>query len=186
MKFTYELIVPAAPVISEDKFYGRYRIESTRLKGYDYASPGWYFITICIKNNRHMLGKIRDGVVILSKAGEIVAEEWQRTAEVRPYVELDAWVVMPNHFHALVGITSASPAAQAPEPSKNWKAHSLGAIVGQFKSMCTKRIRRAGVKDFAWLPRYYDRIVWDQRAFFAIRRYIELNPRRWSQDARWG
>jgi REP element-mobilizing transposase RayT len=84
-------------------FHNRYRIESARLPGWDYTR-GWYFITICTNRRRPFFGRIIDGQIALSPTGAIVAEEWHRTAIVRPYVTLDAWVVMPNHFHGIIGI----------------------------------------------------------------------------------
>ena len=71
-------------------FRDRYRVESTRLAGWDYASPAAYFITICTGRRRLYFGTIQPGCPVLSPAGEIVAEEWQRTLQVRPNVTLDA------------------------------------------------------------------------------------------------
>ena len=87
-------------------FRGKYRIPSARLSGWDYTSAGWYFVTICVKNRLPCLAEIVNGVMRLTPMGEIVAEEWQRTAHIRPNVALDAWVVMPDHFHALIGIVA--------------------------------------------------------------------------------
>ncbi|MFN3309637.1 MAG: hypothetical protein ACK44E_10570, partial [Anaerolineales bacterium] len=114
----------------ELRFCGKYRIPSARLPGWDYTSAGWYFVTICVKNRVPCLAEIVNGVVRLSPIGEIVAEEWQRTAHIRPNVVLDAWVVMPDHFHAIIGITAlpddddarrgktaTAPATTAPAPA---------------------------------------------------------------------
>ncbi|MDP2691490.1 MAG: hypothetical protein Q8O95_03765 [bacterium] len=89
-------------LIDESRFRGKYRIESTRLKHYDYSSDGAYFITICAKNMEHFFGEIRDGEMRLSEMGKIVAHEWEQTEIIRNYIILDEWVVMPNHFHAIV------------------------------------------------------------------------------------
>ncbi len=90
--------------ISSPKFKGKYRIESDRLKGWDYGSHGYYFVTICTKNMAHWLGEVSADQIVLSDVGEIVAEELEKTAHVRPSVRLDMWVVMPNHVHAIIVI----------------------------------------------------------------------------------
>ena len=173
-------------------FKDTYRIESARHPTWNYRSPGWYFVTICTHERIHFFGSIRNGIMGLSEAGCVVAEEWQRTPQVRPYVVLDAWVVMPNHFHGLIGIRSDSPGVSpnvetprrgvSTDKTPTLHAHSLGAIIGQIKSACTKRIRRTGQPDFAWQSRYHDRIVRNKREFHAIRRYIVNNPAQWTQD----
>ena len=90
-------------------YRGTYRVESTRHPDWDYGSPGWYFVTLCTQDRRCFFGTVRGGVVGLSLAGCIVAQEWQRTPQVRAYVVLDAWVVMPNHVHGLIGLRSSKP-----------------------------------------------------------------------------
>jgi putative transposase len=83
-------------------FKDSYRIESSRLKGWDYSAAGCYFVTICTRDQECWLGNVVDGVMRLSPAGEIVAEEWQKTAAIRENVSLDEWVVMPNHVHGII------------------------------------------------------------------------------------
>jgi putative transposase len=58
---------------------------------------------------------------------------------------------------------------------------SLGAIIGQFKSVCTKRIWRAN-HDFAWQSRFYDEVIRDERSLETIRTYISNNPFQWALD----
>lgn len=85
-------------------FKGRYRIESARLPGWNYSAAGWYFVTVCTQNHQCLLGKVIDGEMRLSPVGEVVADEWRRTEQARPGVRLDAWCVMPNHFHGIIVI----------------------------------------------------------------------------------
>jgi len=178
------------------KFKGRYRIESTRLRGWDYAGAGAYFVTICTKDRAPFFGDVVDGDVILSPIGQIVADEWQKTPQIRPYVSLDEWVVMPNHLHGIIIITPVetprrgvstttsppTPDDPTPNPKSRLRAGSLGAIVGQIKSTCTKRIWAAGFTDFAWQTRFYDHIVRDEPSLQRIREYIAGNPARWGKD----
>ena len=78
------------------------RRSSLRLKNFDYTGAGAYFITISTKYRRNMFGQIRNGEMILSEAGTVVQEEWLNLPNLRPGVELDEFVVMPNHFHAIL------------------------------------------------------------------------------------
>lgn len=158
------------------KFRNTYRIESARLKGWDYTR-GWYFITICTHRRKPHFGAIDNGVVHLSRAGEIVQEEWLRTPVIRPTTQIDAWVIMPDHFHAIIGLhrqDGIGSYQDAVPPA--WTSGSLGAIVCQFKSICTKRIRSEGFSDFAWQSRYYDCRISTSRALQNIRQYIIANP----------
>jgi len=94
-----------------EKFQGKYSISSTRLRNWDYASSGMYFITLCTKNREHYFGQIikpendtEHYDMQLSEIGRIVESEWVRTPEVRQdmNLELGEFQVMPNHFHAIV------------------------------------------------------------------------------------
>ncbi|WP_070962237.1 transposase [Desulfococcus multivorans] len=77
---------------------------SIRLHGYDYSRAGAYFVTICTQNRECLFGDIVAGQMRLNGAGRIVADEWIKTAEIRDEIELDEWVVMPNHFHGIIVI----------------------------------------------------------------------------------
>ena len=173
-------------------FQNQYRIESTRLREWDYSRAGLYFVTICTRDRAHFFGEIVAGEMQLSSIGGIVAEEWQKTTQIRPNVELDASVVMPNHLHGIVAITYQIPNVEtfrrnvstpAPNaPTARLQPNSLGSIIGQFKSVCTKRIWAAGFRDFAWQTRFYDHIIRDEKSLHKIREYIINNVGRWEQD----
>jgi putative transposase len=118
-----------------------------------------------------------------SQAGEIVAGEWVRTESVRPEVRLDGWVVMPNHVHGIIEIMGTDGTPRSPADGRSrLVAGSLGAIIGQFKAACTKRIRKAVRPDFGWQDRFHDHIIRDEEALQMIRWYIRSNPSRWSSD----
>nr|VFJ44204.1 MAG: hypothetical protein BECKFW1821A_GA0114235_100619 [Candidatus Kentron sp. FW]VFJ58227.1 MAG: hypothetical protein BECKFW1821B_GA0114236_104011 [Candidatus Kentron sp. FW] len=87
---------------------------SIRLRGYDYSQAGAYFVTICTQNQECLFGKIADGEMRLNDAGKIVAEEWTRSEVIRDEIELDEWVVMPNHFHGILVITGRGDRRVAP------------------------------------------------------------------------
>jgi len=83
---------------------GQHHRRSLRLRGYDYAQPGAYFVTICTHDRACLFGAVVDGEMRLNEMGEIVREEWFRTAYMRPYVQLNdhEFVIMPNHIHGII------------------------------------------------------------------------------------
>jgi putative transposase len=173
-------------------YKNKYRIESARCPNWDYTSNGAYFITICTKNRQYFFGDVISGTMQLSAIGTIVAQEWQKTAHIRPHVQLDAWVVMPNHLHGIIIITNpVETSRNAPvETSRRdvstgarLRSNSLGAIIGQFKSVCTKQIWAAGHVNFAWQTRFHDRIIRDDVTLEVIRAYIASNPQKWHLEA---
>lgn len=83
-------------------FKNKFRIPSSRLKNWDYSSTGWYFVTVCIKDRRCILGEIKDKKIILSKYGKIVKTEWLKTKQIRKNIDLDEYIIMPNHLHGII------------------------------------------------------------------------------------
>ena len=80
------------------------RRRSIRLKGYDYSLSGDYFLTICTDHKRHLFGSVVEGRMCLNDAGTLVSEVWQNTPKRHSAVELDAFVLMPNHLHGIIRI----------------------------------------------------------------------------------
>ena len=91
---------------------------SIRLPGYDYSQNGSYFITICTRNRECLFGKIADGIMPLNDAGQTVSEEWTKTAAIRNEIELDEWVVMPNHFHGILVVSHGRDAARCRDTAR--------------------------------------------------------------------
>ena len=87
---------------TETKFRNKYRIQSTRLKNYNYSQNGAYFITICTKNREHWFGKIVNSKRQLSKIGKQVETCWFDIPHHFPFVKLGEFVVMPNHIHGII------------------------------------------------------------------------------------
>lgn len=83
-------------------FKNKYRIKSIRLKYWDYSSNGIYYITICTRDRECFLGNIINGKMQLSKIGQIISNEWIKTEQMRTYVQLDKFIVMPNHLHGII------------------------------------------------------------------------------------
>jgi REP element-mobilizing transposase RayT len=83
-------------------FKNKYRIESTRLKGWDYSSPGAYFVTITTKNRICYFGNVENGDMYLNELGEIAKQCFEKIPEHFPFVSLDVFVIMPNHVHGII------------------------------------------------------------------------------------
>ena len=164
----------------------RYRRASLRLPWWDYSQAGWYFVTMCTQDRRCVLGEIVEGEVVLLPAGLVVEEEWRRTATIREHVNLDEFVIMPNHLHGIVVVNEGegkTPHRGVSTKKAHLKPDSLGSIMGQFKSVCTKRIRGSGFGPFGWQPRFYEHIIRDESSLETIRQYIVDNPAKWELDA---
>jgi REP element-mobilizing transposase RayT len=172
---------------------------SLRLPSWDYSSPAWYFVTICTKHHKRILGDILDGVVQLSVFGRIAHQEWLRSAHVRTELALDAFVIMPNHIHGIVCIQSSVKVANKSSSSEKSRARatsrsplrkpglpsrSLGSLVAGFKVAATKRINslRSSPGKSVWQRGYYDHVIRDDHDLVRIREYIESNPQKWEED----
>jgi REP element-mobilizing transposase RayT len=157
----------------------RHHRRSIRLQGYDYAQAGANFITLCTQNRARLFGHVLCGAVELTDIGRIVAEEWERTPAVRPNVELDAFVIMPDHIHGILVITHRDEGAVQPESIARLRspAHTIGAIVRGFKGAI---VRRSGIE--IWQRNYHEHIIRNEAALARIRRYIVANPARWEEQ----
>jgi REP element-mobilizing transposase RayT len=116
---------------------------SIRLKNYDYSQKGSYFITIVTQNRKHLFGKIEDGIMILSSVGRIVEEEWLNTIQLRPNVSLGEFIIMPDHMHMIVTITTQVEKKDNEEwihSNPKSPSHTIGAIIRGFKGASTKKI----------------------------------------------
>ena len=154
----------------------------TRLASFNYANSGGYFITLVTHERINLFGKIVDGEMVANVIGQIVCEEWVRSAEIRNDIELDSWCIMPNHFHAIVLMKeSFSP---SPGLSCRRSPHSLGSIVAGFKASVTRRVNGInGSQGFpVWQRNYYDHVIRDDEDLNRIREYIINNPAKWELD----
>ncbi len=151
------------------------RRRSLRLKGYDYSRPGAYFLTFVLRDRRRLLGEIVDGNVRLSAPGRMVRSVWLDLGLRYPGIELDEFVIMPDHFHGIIHLTEVE--------SREVRRLDLFQLVHRFKSHTTARYRH-GVATLGW-PRfrgrlwqrdYYEHVVRDRDALDGIRRYIRTNP----------
>lgn len=168
--------------------------KSPRLQDYDYASSGGYFVTICTHQRQHLFGKVVDDAMVVNDWGRVVQDEWSRTAELRDYVELDAFVVMPNHIHGVIVIVSDdegrgmmhhAPTTNPPREFGKPVARSLSTIVRAFKASVTRQINRMPNRPDhpIWQRNYYDHVIRDEPDLNRIREYVQSNPARWEMDS---
>ncbi|WP_416336931.1 transposase [Crocosphaera sp. UHCC 0190] len=182
---------------------------SIRIRNYDYSQPGAYFVTICTYQKQCWCGEIKNGQMCLNQLGKIVADEWLKTAIIRPNFQLDEWVIMPNHLHGIViindcsgnenkgdlgadyqnrGIVGANQDNKRDLGARNaplrQKPNSLSSFVAGFKSAVTKRINllRLNTNIPIWQRNFYESIVRDETSLAVIRKYIINNPSFWQND----
>jgi len=157
------------------------RRKDLRLKGYDYAQEGAYFITLCTWGRECLFGDIVNDDMQLNEIGSMVHREWMRTAIIRPNVTLDLFMIMPNHIHGIIILNVGATRRVAPTPNGP-KPGSVGAIVGQFKSLSTKHIRAMWPNKQIWQRNYYEHVIRDDMDLNRVREYIINNPKQWTMD----
>ncbi len=184
------------------KYYkNKYRIESTRLKNYDYSSDGAYFITICTKNRNHYFGEIVNAKMELTDIGKIAWEQWFLSEKIRTNIILDEFIVMPNHIHAIIVIDNNKNQrcrdvvhnVSTESTRKNYHGNhkimsdispikkSISHMVREFKSAITRNGRKIN-PNFGWQTRFWDHIIRNDAEFHRIKKYIIENPEKWWRD----
>jgi len=175
--------------------------QSIRLRGYDYSQPGAYFVTICTHKKQCWFGEVRNSTMYRNQIGNLVAQEWLKSPQVRDNLKLDAWVVMPNHLHGIVWLietrrgatlapstlapsTLAPPTLAPPQKGLRRSPNHLGSFIAGFKSSVTRKINqwRDDHELPIWQRNYHETIIENEVALHAIRDYIKQNPEHWMQD----
>ena len=159
---------------------------SIRLRGYDYSQAGAYFVTICTHNRQCLFGEIMGGEMRLNDAGNIARQCWDDIPIHFPQVDLDEFVVMPNHIHGIVvisnnaGAKNFSPLPKTTRPCGISK--TIGSIVRGFKIGVTKWMRNNTPIHDVWQRNYWEHIVRNEPELDLIREYIHNNPAQWELD----
>ena len=169
---------------------------SIRLRRYDYSQPGSYYVTLCTQGKEHLFGEIPEGEMHRNEWGDHVARCWEWLGQQYPYIDLDEWIVMPNHLHGIIVIADrrgASRSALVNNPAcfrrggsrtAPTKRKPLGRLVGAFKTVSTddiNQLRRTPARPL-WQRDFYDHIVRNEDELSKIREYIRTNPLRWASD----
>jgi putative transposase len=153
--------------------YKQFRTDTLRLQNCDYSHPGFYFITLCINNRERLFGIISDGKMVLNEYGHIVDQCWLDLPNHYQNMKLDAYVVMPNHFHGIIKIVNGSN-----------QRYGLSEYVRALKTFSARRINelRHTVGKNVWQYGYYDHVIRDDASLQRIREYIFKNPEKWKND----
>jgi putative transposase len=165
-----------------------HRRRSIRLKDYDYSQAGAYFVTICAWNKDCIFGDVENAEIRMNECGQVVRNEWLHTENIRSNVELDAFIVMPNHVHGILVIVEGGRGVLQYAPSKKCgfssPSQTLGSIIRGLKSSATKIINQIrnshGVP--VWQRNYYEHIIRNETELNKIREYIINNPLNWKTD----
>jgi REP element-mobilizing transposase RayT len=170
-------------------FNNKYRIESARLKGFDYSSPGEYFVTICTGGMIEYFGEVVDDEMKRDALGEIAHQMWMHIPNHHEHVMLDEFIVMPNHVHGIIilcekdhDVANSKDVACNVFTGISPKRGSLSTIIRSYKSGVSNWCHANGYEDFSWQPRFYDHIIRDEKGLNAIREYIHNNPAQWEYD----
>ena len=167
------------------------RRRSIRLVEYDYALPGAYFVTICIKDRKSILSDIKNGNILLSPIGGIAHQCWKEIPNHFPNVELNAFIVMPNHLHGILILTDHCRGVQLNAPdlttanyskSISPKQGTLSVIIRTFKAAVTTQCLKRKYHFHGWQRNYYEPIVRNEHVLGRIREYIVNNPLQWQYD----
>jgi putative transposase len=161
--------------------------KSIRLKGYDYSSPGEYFVTICAYQREDVFCTIVNQSVYLSPAGDIVKRHWVEIPKHFENVDLDEFIIMPNHIHGIIVLTEPVGAiheSPLPKTQQQRRTMTLSKIIGRFKMSSAKEINllHNTPGHHVWQRNYYEHIIRSDRELTNIREYIINNPLNWHAD----
>ena len=170
---------------------------SIRLQGYDYAQCGAYFVTLCTHNHQRLFADFigahhhapgSSPVLTLNAAGLAVNQCWLEIPDYFPFVELDAFIIMPNHVHGILsiggedGLPLRANRAHVDAPLRDGRASTVGAIVRGFKTGVTKWFRENRPEiQTVWQRNFYEHVIRNEQELNETRLYIANNPDR-AQD----
>ena len=162
-----------------------------RLKDYDYSLTGYYYVTVCTNSRREIFGIIENDTIKINQYGKIVQEAWLKIPNHFNNIELDKFIIMPNHIHGILIIhrpVGTAPTREGCEAgtalsfNKNSKNNNLSIIIGSFKSAVSKQINHINNHKFKWQRSFYGHIIRTNDSLHKIREYIANNPLTWDND----
>ena len=159
--------------------------KSIRHQYYDYSRNGYYFVTICTYEKKHLFGEIINERMKRNELGNVVQNLWDtlETETIKPSNK----IVMPNHFHGIIRIQSELYDNQIISNGHNLierRKMLLPKVIGKFKMITAKQINQILNRKGApvWQRNYHDHIIRDDREYYNILEYIEKNPESWKKD----
>ena len=179
-------------IVKDPTALGRNR-RSIRLRGYDYSQAASYYITVCTRDRECLFGNVVDRQMQLNEVGQIIQSVWNGLPQFYEGIELDAFIIMPNHVHGVivirphVGAIHESPVPSEPSAFariKDRRRMLLSKVIGRFKMVSAKWINdlRQSQGSTLWQRNYYEHIVRNEVALHRIRKYIVNNPAQWESD----
>ena len=157
--------------------------KSVRLRAHSY-DDGIYFVTSCTAEKKHYFGYVADGVMHLNDVGKYLDKILSELNNHCNYADVPLWVVMPNHFHAIIVIRPVGAGHArlgCGDCGPNWKRYGLPTVMASIKSAVSKYAHSTG-KQFGWQRSYYDHIIRNTLKANEIDNYIRTNPQRWDKD----
>jgi len=159
---------------------------SIRLPEHDYSTAGAYYITICTFEKKYLFGEVNNNKSVLNEYGKIAKKIWKQTPDHFEHLQLDEFIVMPNHIHGIIVFLKPQRAWHA-KPLQNFGqpvSHSLSTVIGSFKSAVTKKINElnCGERIKLWQRNYWERIIRNEVELNRVREYIVSNPSKWGAD----
>jgi putative transposase len=167
------------------------RRRSIRLQNYDYSKAGTYYITVCTRNRELLFGDVVRGQMQINEVGRIVETVWLSLPQFYAGIELDGFIIMPNHVHGIVIIRSGVGAIHESPLQKDGslpvgerRRMLLSKMIGRFKMVSAKNInlvrKTSGLA--VWQRNYYEHIIRYEASLDRIRQYIADNPAQWEFD----
>ena len=142
-----------------------------RLNGFDYSSENYYFVTICTKDKKCIFGDPDH----LNEFGRLAEKELQGISAHYDGIEVEKYVIMPNHIHAVIVIGCDGAERSRPFPT-------LSTVVGQYKSGVARKIHARCPELEVWQKSFYDSIIRNDNAHMEIWKYIDENQIKWQLD----
>lgn len=139
-------------------------------------------MTICTYNREYLFGDVLKGEMVLNQFGCITQDSWQDMPNHHKNIELDKFIVMPNHIHGIIIINNPVGNGPARSFNKYQKTDNLSIIIGSYKSTVTKQINRINNNQFKWQKSFHDHIIRSDKSLQNIQEYIVNNPKTWDND----
>lgn len=149
--------------------------KNIRLKNYDYSQAGYYFITICNKDKKNLFWNVGETCGLqfrkssLSNIGEVINKEINKIDSIYRSVEINKYVIMPNHIHMIIILHN--------ESGRSKTSPTISRIVQQFKGSISKQVGFS-----FWQKSFYEHIIRDEQDYKNICEYIETNSLKWQED----
>ncbi|MFH0929819.1 MAG: transposase [Candidatus Moraniibacteriota bacterium] len=160
-----------------------------RYSGHDYSLPGFYFVTICTDEMKEYFGKVEKGEIKLNQLGKITENYWSEIPKHFQEIELEEFIVMPNHIHGIINIVAdaytrpdGTEAAYMRPLQSDRSKMLLSKIIQGYKAAVSREAKRKFNISFRWQRSFYDRVIRTQDSLNKIRQYIERNPKFWDED----